>query len=86
MLFCSDNAPKRPDYFYESVPGGGFIGWHKDAKPTINRRHIDGPLLYMRTGELHWLTLWERVLLFFGRTDAEKLESKYRPRLKHWSV
>ena len=81
MLFASSDALRRPGYKYASAPGGGLMGWSVDARPSINRKHIDGPLLYMRNGELHWLTLWERLQLFFGRTDAEKLERKLRPDL-----
>ena len=46
--------------------------------PFINGQHIDGPVLIMRTGEIHWLTWSERFLLFLGLTDAERLERKYR--------
>ena len=70
MLWTSGNFPKRAGYRYEPAPGGGMIGYPEDAKPTINRKHIDGPLLYLRNGEMHWLTLWERLLLWLGKTDA----------------
>ena len=80
VLFASKDAPRRPGYRYERV-AGGLIGYPDDARPSINRKHIDGPLLYMRNGELHWLTLWERVLLRFGKTDSFALERKYRPHL-----
>lgn len=81
MLFASEDAPRRPGYIYEGAPGGGLIGYLDTSKPTINVNHIDGPVLWMRNGELHWLTLWERLLLWIGKTDAEKLERKhkYRP-------
>ncbi len=81
MLYASADAPKRPDYRYQQAPGGAVIGWHKDARPSINRKHIDGPLLFMRNGEMHWLTLWERLLLWLGKTDALALERKHRPHL-----
>src|SRR5208282_3168514 len=81
MLLASDDAPKREGYRYEKLPGGGMVGYPDDTMPTINRRHIDGPLLYMRNGEMHWLTIWERILLRLGRTDAVRLERKYRPHL-----
>ena len=57
-----------------SVPAGG--------KPWIQMNHIDGPLLHMRSAELHWLTLWERFQLWLGRTDAWSLEHKHRPHLR----
>lgn len=45
--------------------------------PYINMRHIDGPFIYMRNGNIKWLSIWDRVLLFFGFTDKYKLEDKY---------
>ena len=81
VTFSSADAPKRPGYRYEPAPSGGFIGYPAEAQPVINRKHIDGPLLYMRNGEMHWLTLWERLLLWLGKTDAMALERKHRPHL-----
>jgi|HubBroStandDraft_6_1064221.scaffolds.fasta_scaffold578518_2 hypothetical protein len=81
MLIASSDAPKRPDYNYEKASGGTMIGWPKSSRPYINRNHIDGPLLYMRNGELHWLTFGERVALMFGWVDALSLERKYKPQL-----
>lgn len=49
--------------------------------PHINRRHIDGPLLVFSDGQLHWLTLAERVLFFMGLTDAEEIQRQRRPNL-----
>lgn len=40
------------------------------SKPRIKRDHIDGPMLVMGDGRIHWLTLWERVLLRLGRINA----------------
>lgn len=80
VLFASKDAPERADYRYENV-AGGKVGYHKDARPSINAKHIDGPLLYLRNGELHWLTPWERFMFWIGRTDAETLEKKHRPHL-----
>lgn len=51
------------------------------SRPHIKRRHVDGPLLTFRDGQMHWLTLWERLLLALGLTDAERLELKLRPNL-----
>lgn len=53
------------------------ISYQDSARPYIQRHHIDGPLLVMRDGRLHWLTFWERVLLLFGQTDAQTLEDYY---------
>jgi hypothetical protein len=49
--------------------------------PWIMREHIDGPLLHFSDAQLHWLTLWERFLLWRRWTDAERLQRKLRPRL-----
>lgn len=51
------------------------------SRPSIQWNHIDGPLLIFRDGQLHWLSLWEKLQLRFGWTDAEKLERKHRPNL-----
>ena len=83
MLWTSDNAPRRPGYRYYKAPGGGMVGYSCEARPYINRGHIDGPLLYFRDGQIHWLTLWERLLLRFGRMDAYSLEAKLRPDLQY---
>ena len=80
MLFASDDAPRRPGFRYANVPGG-IVGWPDCSRPTINVNHIDGPVLWMRNGEMHWLTLWERLLLWLGKTDALALERKHRPHL-----
>jgi hypothetical protein len=53
------------------------VGYPDTARPHIQHNHVDGPLLRMRDGRLHWPTLWERVLLFFGQTDAKTLEDYY---------
>ena len=73
--------PSRVGWVMEAAPGGGFHGWPAHSRPSINLKHIDGPLLSMRNGELHWLTWRERILLWLGRVDAEALERKYRPHL-----
>jgi hypothetical protein len=73
------NRSDRPRPGYVAVAPG--VSVQAGAKPSIQKNHVDGPVLYMRTGELHWLTLWERFLLWLGRTDAYRLERKYRPGL-----
>jgi hypothetical protein len=65
---------------YSDGPHPG-VGFHMSARPSIRLNHIDGPLLTFRDGQMHWLTLWERLLLRFGQTDAETLERKRRPYL-----
>ena len=49
--------------------------------PRINREHIDGPLLTFSDGRMHWLTWRERLSLWMGKTDAWRLQRKYRPDL-----
>ena len=70
----------REGAVYQSVGNGGYIGWPATNKPRI-QPNIDGPLLVMRNGELHWLTWRERWQFWRGKTDAERLERKYRPAL-----
>lgn len=54
-----------------------MIGYPETARPHIKRHHIDGPVLCLRDGRMHWLTLWERVLLALNKTDALTLERKH---------
>jgi hypothetical protein len=77
MHLVSDKSLERPGYIYDSH---GF-GWPVKSLPFINARHIDGPLLFFRDGQMHWLTLWERIQYHLGLTDALMLERKYRPDL-----
>jgi hypothetical protein len=51
------------------------------ARPSIQPNHIDGPVLTFRDGQMHWLTIWERLMFRFGLTDAERIERKRRPNL-----
>lgn len=46
-------------------------------EPWIQMNHVDGPLLCMPDGSLHWLTLWERLLLWLDLTSAKALADKY---------
>jgi hypothetical protein len=73
--------PERPDYLCMELPGGGYLGWPAGAQPEIYAHHVDGPILTMRNGEIHWLTWWERFLFRLGRVEAASLERKYRPDL-----
>lgn len=67
--------------FAEHAAQGLEFGPGQDRQPSIVPHHIDGPLLYFSDGQLHWLTIWERILFHFGWTDAERLQRKLRPRL-----
>jgi hypothetical protein len=53
---------------YKKYGRYSLIGW-------LN--HIDGPLLHLRNGQLHWLTIKERISLYFGFSDVYKLERKW---------
>jgi hypothetical protein len=77
MHIVSDASLQRPGYRYNKHG----IGFPVDAKPEIVWDHIDGPLLYFRDGQLHWLTLWERFRCWLGLDDAASIEAKRRPDL-----
>lgn len=53
------------------------VSYQKGARPHIQMDHIDGPLLHKRNGTLHWLTLWERYLVWVGWEDEYSLERKH---------
>jgi len=57
------------------------VSFPPDARPSLTPNHIDGPLVTFSDGQMHWLNLWECLLLCFGLTDAEKLQRKRRPNL-----
>lgn len=61
-------------------PGPG-VSFSRDARPSIYPNHVDGPLLTFRDGQMHWLTLGERLLFALGLVTAESLEKKLRPNL-----
>lgn len=78
MHIISDKSLKRPGYTYART-GTGWVGYQASFRPAeINWKHIDGPLLYLTDGQLHWLTLWERFQLFCGRTDVHELDMKHQ--------
>ncbi len=55
------------------------------ARPRINWRHIDGPML-MWAGNVHWLTWRERIAFWFGRATAESIAQSRWPERKEWAV
>lgn len=65
--------------YIDHIPAG--VGFVAPQKPSLNMRHIDGPYICFRDGQLHWLTIRERIALWFGLTDAVKIEQKRRPNL-----
>jgi hypothetical protein len=64
----------------EVAVGSGF-SIERSARPHLTMKHIDGPVLTFRDGQMHWLTLTERLKVWFGKEDAESLERKLRPDL-----
>lgn len=70
---------------YIEVAHGVAVEFNPDDAPSIQWNHIDGPLLHMRSGEIHWLTLWERLRVWFDLDNAYTLEKKYSPEfVKRW--
>lgn len=64
---------------YIEVADGVSVEFNPDDVPSIQWNHIDGPLLHLRSGELHWLTWWERVRVWLGYENEFTLEKKYAP-------
>jgi hypothetical protein len=54
------------------------------APPTINSRHIDGPVLQW-AGQMHWLTWRELLAVWFWLEDAESLAQKHWPQRKDFA-
>lgn len=80
MHIISDRSMKRPGYSYQRT-AGGWVGYQQDFRPAeINWKHIDGPLMYLSNGQLHWLRRWERIQLFFGWVDIHDLDEKHQVR------
>lgn len=49
------------------------------VRPTINRRHIDGPYLSSLDSRMFWLSPWERLLTKLGVWDAWDIEWRRCP-------
>ncbi len=80
MHVISDKSMKRPGYIYQRS-GTGWVGYQADFRPAkIIWKHVDGPLLCLTNGQLHWLTYWERIQLFFGWIDIHELDMKHQRR------
>ncbi|OAF05423.1 hypothetical protein AYJ54_00520 [Bradyrhizobium centrolobii] len=78
MHIISDASLKRPGWVYRRAQSGSFVGSYVFVEPRVNWKHVDGPLLYVSDGSLHWLTYWERIQLFFGWTDVHEIDFKCR--------
>jgi hypothetical protein len=65
---------------YSDAPyDADHLSFPMNARPRIHGSHIDGPLLVFSDGQIHWLTLRERIVLWLGLTNAEKLQEEHRP-------
>ena len=56
--------------------GSAGVQWSGPIKPEVQWGHIDGPLLHCSDATLHWLTLWERLLLKLRLTTVEKIDQR----------
>lgn len=65
---------------YSDAPHPG-VGFPADSKPGLVMNHVDGPMLYFSDGQVHWLSMGERLLVAMGFADAEALQRKLRPNL-----
>ena len=74
MHIVSDKSLQRPGHIYNK----DGVGYPAGIEPEIVWKHIDGPLLYTSDCGLHWLTLGERVQMFFGWTDIYALDRKHQ--------
>jgi hypothetical protein len=79
MRFASAGAAARPDYIEVDARLGISVFFDPDAVPYIHWEHIDGPLLHMRNGQLHWLTWRERFSVWLCRDNEFTLERKHIP-------
>lgn len=73
MHIVSDKSLEREGWIYKNG-----VGYLAGLEPHIAWKHIDGPLLHTSDCGLHWLTLWERIQMFFGWTDIHALDCKHR--------
>jgi hypothetical protein len=67
----SDKSMERPGYVYKNG-----IGVPEDQGYFIVWKHIDGPLMYLSGGGLHWLTYAERIQLYLGLTTEKAINDK----------
>ena len=72
MHFVSDKSLQRPGYVYNE----SGIGYPAGMKHSMVWNHIDGPLMYLSNGGLHWLTWRERLALWLGLTDEDSIDAK----------
>ena len=56
-----------------------------NSPPYIRYGHVDGPILIMRNGGCKWLSISERIKLWFGIVTLEDLECMYWQSPDYWS-
>lgn len=65
----------------ERRPGRSRLVYDKDQRTIVRTpyiaRKVDGPMLVMGDGGVHFLTWWERVQFALGLTDAAHLDRKH---------
>ncbi|MFC7378213.1 hypothetical protein [Brevundimonas sp. GCM10030266] len=60
-----------------------LIEARREPQPaTIIAGHIDGPLLVYSDGQMHWLSVWERVKVALGLDNANSIQNRKRPDLR----
>lgn len=57
------------EFDIEISPGVCISREDFETPPYVQWNHVDGPLLHWR-GQVHWLTVLERILLFLGFTTV----------------
>jgi len=65
------------------APGGGHISMPIEAVtngPSVTWKHVDGPLMHW-AGSMHWLTLRERLRIFFRRATVDQIACERWPHL-----
>ena len=65
------SAPSRSERLTSGCARG------PNAQPHIQWNHVDGPLLVMSDGAMHWLTWLERLCVLIGWHDTHTLERKH---------
>lgn len=76
IQFLVDNWPLPMSDGGLTFPDGDF--WPKTAAPYIIKKHVDGPLLALGDGRMHWLTFAERIALALRLTDTARLARKHK--------
>jgi hypothetical protein len=65
--------------YMDDIPPG--ITFSMSLRPSFVMKHIDGPMIVFRDGQMHWLTFGERFLVWIGCATPESIERKRRPNL-----